>query len=109
MNRKLRKRRKKGLNSLPINTSISIGCAVVELLIILVMTIKATVSDGNVGIITGLVGLLSIVIGGYGIYYSIKGFREDDNNYITAPLIAVIANGILTLFLVVLYVIGIFA
>ncbi len=108
MNRKLRKRRKKGLDSLPINTSISIVCAAVNFIIIVVLTIKATTSDGNAGILTGLVGLLSIAIGGYGIYYSIKALKEDDNNYITVPLIGIIANSVLTLFLVVLYIIGIF-
>lgn len=108
MNRKIRKRRKKGLDSLPMNTSISIACAAVNFIVIVVLTVKATTSDGNVGLITGLVGLLSIVIGGYGIYYAIKGLREDDNNYITAPLISIIANSLLTLFLVVLYIIGIF-
>ena len=108
MNRKLRKRRKKGLDSLPINTSISIVCAAVNLIIIVVLTVKATASDGNAGILTGLVGLLSIAVGGYGIYYSIKALKEDDNNYITMPLIAIIANSVMTLFLLVLYIIGIF-
>lgn len=108
MNRKLRKRRRNGLDSFPINTSISIACAAVNLIVIVVLIIKATTSDGNAGILTGLVGLLSVAIGGYGIYYSIKAIKEDDNNYITMPLIGIIANSVFTLFLLVLYIIGIF-
>lgn len=107
MNRRLRKRRY-SIEKLPINTSISIVCAIVDLIIMIILCYKATTSNGNVGIITGLVGVLAIIIGGYGIYYAVKGIREDDNNYFTIPLIAIIANSVLTLFLVVLYIIGIF-
>ena len=107
MNRKIRKRRKNRLEDLPINTSISIGCAIVNLIVIIILTIKATISNGNSSILMGLIGVVSIIIGGYGIYYAIKGIKEDDTNYMTMPLIAIISNSILTLFFIVLYIIGI--
>ena len=108
MNRRLRKRKKFSIENLPINTTISIVCAVVNLIIMIVLCYKAVVSNGNVGLITGLVGVLAMIIGGYGIYYSFKGVREDDNNYFTIPLIAIIVNIVLTLIFIILYIVGIF-
>ena len=108
MNRRIRKRRKNSIDNLPVNTSISILCGVANLIIIGIMCYRATSTNGKLGIITGLVGVLAIIVGGNGIYYAFKGVREDDNNYFTIPLVAIIVNILLTVFLVVLYIIGIF-
>ena len=108
MNRRIRKRRKYSIDNLPVNTSISILCGIANLIITCILCYRATKTDGNLGLITGMVGVLAIIIGGNGIFYAFKGVREDDNNYFTIPLIAIIVNILLTVFLVVLYIIGIF-
>ena len=108
MNRRIRKRKRYSIENLPVNTTISIICGVANLIITCILCYRATTTNGDLGLITGIVGVLAIIIGGNGIFYAFKGVREDDNNYFTIPLVAIIVNILLTVFLVVLYIIGIF-
>ena len=108
MNRRIRKRKRYSIENLPVNTTISIICGVAHLIITCILCYRATTTNGDLGLITGIVGVLAIIIGGNGIFYAFKGVKEDDNNYFTIPLVAIIVNILLTVFLVVLYIIGIF-
>lgn len=107
MSKKLRRKNKFDSHLMPVNTVTSIICAIINLIIIIYMIARATITDGNVGVIVGLIGVFAIIIGAYGIYYAFKGLKEDENNYFTFPLIAVITNIVFTLFLVVMYIVGI--
>ena len=107
MNKKFRRKNKFDSHLIPVNTVTAILCAVVDLIIIIYMISRATITDGNVGSIIGLIGVVAIVISAYGIYYAFKGLKEDDNNYFTVPLITIIANILITVVLVVMYIVGI--
>lgn len=107
MSKKFRRKNKFDAHKLPVNTITAVSCGVVNLIILIYMIVKATLTDGNVSMIVGLIGVLAIVIGGFGIYYSFKGFRSDENSVSTLPLIAIIVNILFVLILVVMYIGGI--
>ena len=108
MNRRIRKRKRYSIENLPANTTISIICGVANLIITCILCYRATTTNGDLGLITGIVGVLAVIIGGNGIFYAFKGAKEDDNNYFTIPLIAIIVNIVLTLIFIILYIVGIF-
>ena len=107
MSKKFKRKNKFDSHKHPINTITAISCAVVNFIILIVMIIKATVTDGNAGLLIGLIGVLAIIICAFGIYYAFKGLKVDENNVFTFPLVAIISNILLTVILVVMYIVGI--
>ena len=107
MSKKFRRKNKFDAHKLPVNTITAVTCAAINLIVLIYMIVKATLTDGNVSLIIGLIGVMAIVIGGFGIYYSFKGFKSDENSVSTLPLIAIIVNILLVLVLVVMYIGGI--
>ena len=107
MSRRIRRKNKFDVHLLPVNTVTSIVLASVNFIILIVAIIKSTLADGKMDIMIGLVGVLEMVIGAYGIYYAIKGIKEDNSNYMTLPLVAIISNSVIMLILVIMYIVGI--
>ena len=62
--------------------------AVASLLIFLVCIAIAAVSNGNAGVYTGGLGLISILISAYGLVISVKSFREKE----TLPLFSILGS-----------------
>lgn len=109
MNRRIRRRNKKHiLNKISMNCIISLGCALLNMIIMIVMGYRSTVTDGNASLLVGLAGVCAMIISGYGIYYAFKGLKEDDNNYFTIPLISIISNILIAVILLVMYIVGLF-
>ncbi|MBE5935202.1 MAG: hypothetical protein E7262_05360 [Lachnospiraceae bacterium] len=107
MSKKFRRKNRFDDHKFLINTIFAIACAAINILVFIFMIIRATIADGNVGTIFGVIGIVSLVISAFGIYYSFKGLKADENSVFTFPLIAIIANILITVILVAMYIVGI--
>lgn len=84
--------------------SLTIGIAIVMATIILVF--MSSFSDGNGGIWYGYMGIGLAILSVVGFVLGAKGFKDKDIYY-TAPISGLILNGVLFLFFVVLYLVGV--
>ena len=65
---------------------LSCGVAAVTCISILSSLIVVYVSGGSTGILVGIVGLLTMILSGVGIYLAFRGFREREKDYLTCKI-----------------------
>ncbi|MGN1167479.1 MAG: DUF6142 family protein [Lachnospiraceae bacterium] len=80
----------------------ALGCILLTAMIVLSFR-----SRGDVGILTGLAALITLIVAWRGLDYAVRGFRERDKNYITCKVGACF-NGLLLLFMCGIFVRGLF-
>lgn len=65
---------------------ISCGIAALTLFSIVSSLIVVYVSGGSAGILIGIVGILTMILSGAGIFYAYRGFGEREKDYLTCKL-----------------------
>ncbi len=81
--------------------------AVTVLFFLVLMIGTAFTADAELSTWFGLLGLCTLGLAVYGLLEGIRGFQERDKNYLTCR-IGTIANGLLTLLLVGIFIRGFF-
>ena len=79
--------------------------AALVLFILLAMIILSFMSKGDIGLLVGVVGLMTIILSGIGFNTGIKGFKERDKNYITCKVGAIL-NGLALIGLAAMFIRG---
>lgn len=75
--------------------------------ILSIMILISYITKGQIGILAGLAGLVSVVFAFKGFSSGLKGFKERDKNYITCKVGAV-CNVLLLLGLIIIFFRGLF-
>lgn len=65
---------------------LSCGIAALTFLSVVGSLIVAYVSGGSSGILIGIVGILTMILSGFGIYCAHRGFREREKDYLTCKI-----------------------
>jgi len=86
--RKRRKNRKYGQAKLKHAKRGIISCVISATVCLLLVAIlaRAYTSGGNAAPFIGGVGLVSLILAGYGLYMGVRGFKEREKNYITCKI-----------------------
>lgn len=65
---------------------ISCGIAAMTLFSIVTSLVVVYVSEGSTGILIGIIGILTMILSGFGIYCAQRGFREREKDYLTCKI-----------------------
>lgn len=93
---------------IPKDTKIGLLTGIVTMVILILLFIYSTLKRGNAGVGVGLVGMIVMVAGCYGLIMSIRGIKKKDCMYFTIPVIGIGLNGLVFVSTFVLYVVGLF-
>jgi len=85
----------------------SIILGIVSLLTLILLSVISSISHGNGGMVIGILGIALLIAAVSGFILGIKACREKEIYY-TAPVTGMIMNGLLSLGLFLLYIVGIF-
>lgn len=91
------------------HTKMGIISAVIGIAVVIgfiAISVVSGVLTGNGGLVLGIIGILLFCLAIFGFVLSYKAFKQKDIFY-RFPLIGAIFNGIMTVFLLILYVLGI--
>lgn len=61
-------------------------CCVTVLIIMVVLFLKAYISEGTASPIIGGLGLVAFILSGCSLYLAIRGFREREKDYMTCKI-----------------------
>lgn len=86
---------------------ISTVLGIVGIIAVILMTFISSSENNNSGIISGFLGLLMLGISAWGLYISVDSLKEKEVKYLF-PIMGLFSNGALLIFLLALYIIGIF-
>jgi len=103
-----RKKIKKTTVNIPKDTMIGLYIGIATFAFLLLSVIYSTFKRGNAGLGVGIVGVIVMIVSGFGLLESIRGIRKKDCMYYTVPIISIGVNGIIFVFTFLLYIIGIF-
>ncbi|MFV0363120.1 MAG: DUF6142 family protein [Suipraeoptans sp.] len=81
---------------------------ILGILVVLILSLSLLLSfytQGDVGVIIGIIGLIAIYTSVYGIYYAVKGFKERNKKYLLCK-IGIALNSILLLVFILLFIRG---
>lgn len=86
--RKRRKNRKYGQAKLTHAKRGIISCILAGIVFVLLVSMlaKAYVSGGSATPLVGGIGLVCVVLAGYGLYMSLRGFKEREKDYLTCKI-----------------------
>ena len=76
-------------------------------MIVFLIVVSSIKDKGDVGIALGWLGICALLMAIYGLSQGIKGLKERDKTYTTCK-IGIVANGLIILFFVAIYIRGIF-
>lgn len=65
---------------------ISCGIAALTFISIVSSLVVVYASGGSTGILIGIVGILTMILSGFGIYCAHRGFREREKDYLTCKI-----------------------
>src|SRR5690554_1657090 len=91
------------------HSRIGILAAIIGILVVagfITISILSSTSNGNGGLILGVIGFLLFGLGIFGFVLSYKAFKEKDIFY-RFPIIGVALNGIMIVVFFILYILGI--
>lgn len=81
--------------------------AVVSVFMLTLVIIISFGAKGQVGILVGLAGLLTLFVAWRGVVYAMRGFKERDKNYITCK-VGGACNGVILLAMCGIFIRGLF-
>ncbi len=92
------------------HTKAGIISAFIGILVVLgfiALSIVSGINSGEAGLLVGIIGILLYVIALFGFILSYKQLKQRDFYYIF-PTIGIISNGIMLIFLMIIYILGLY-
>lgn len=107
--RRKRKNRKYGQAKLKHSKRGIVSCVLSGMVLIMLVTMlaKAYVSRGGAAPFIGALGLISMILAGYGFYMGLRGFKEREKDYLTCK-IGVGCSGLFILGFILIFCRGLF-
>lgn len=92
-------------DDIPVNTIWGLICGIIAFVCFVALIIGAVYKHG-LGISSGVIGMIALIISSYGLSLNIKGIKQDENMFFTMPLIGVTLNSAMTILFVIIYIKG---